>query len=380
MARKSRGAYRDYSSQQIQELIDLMICCGMSARQAGLSTGIVIRTAQHYVRQYRLKEDPEWLPGKKDSHIGGNNRKLTEDHTKFLMEFYDNNASAVLWEARDALYAKFPTLSIDLSNVHRHLVNHCSLTLKKLNKLLAKRNSQKTIEARIARINEWIADPIMDYTTNCVFVDEAGFNTYLRRNFGRSKRGTPAKQVVPSNRGITISIIGAICELGVIDLTLRKPNPVTKSTSLRGKKKSKRNDKSAEKTVEEVNGRVGTRAIHFLKFLDGVMNCLDMNGMQGRYIVMDNTTIHKTDELKDYIKERGYKAIYLPPYSPFLNPIEEFWAKVKAGVRRDCLTVKDNLSDRITEAAKKVTESNCQGYIRHSFSFFDRCLAGELNL
>ena len=106
MARKSRGAYRDYSSQQIQELIDLMICCGMSARQAGLSTGIVIRTAQHYVRQYRLKEDPEWLPGKKDSHIGGNNRKLTEDHTKFLMEFYDNNASAVLWEARDALYAK----------------------------------------------------------------------------------------------------------------------------------------------------------------------------------------------------------------------------------------------------------------------------------
>lgn len=121
---------------------------------------------------------------------------------------------------------------------------------------------------------------------------------------------------------------------------------------------------------------MGTRAIHFLKFLDGVMNCLDMNGMQGRYIVMDNATIHKTDEIKYYIKERGYKAIYLPPYSPFLNPIEEFWAKV----RRDCLTVKDNLSDRITEAAKKVTEPDCQGYIRHSFLFFDRCLAGELNL
>lgn len=194
-------------------------------------------------------------------------------------------------------------------------------------------------------------------------------------------QGTPAKQVVPSNRGVSISIIGAKCELGVIDLTLRKPTPVTKK-STKGKKKRKRNNDSAEEAVEaveEVNGRVGTRAIHFLEFLDGVLTSLDQNGMAGRYIVMDNATIHKTDEIRNYIQERGYKAAYLPPYSPFLNPIEEFWAKVKTGVRRDCLTVKGNLSERITEAAKLVTIEDCQGYIRHSMSFFDRCLAGELN-
>ncbi|GAN05286.1 hypothetical protein MAM1_0086c04756 [Mucor ambiguus] len=103
----------------------------------------------------------------------------------------------------------------------------------------------------------------MDYATNCVFVDEAGFNMHLRRNFGRSIKGNPAKQVVPSSRGVSISIIGAICELGVIDLTLRKPTPITKK-STKGKKKRKRNDDSAEEAVEaveaveEVNGRVGT--------------------------------------------------------------------------------------------------------------------------
>ncbi|KAG1098393.1 hypothetical protein G6F42_017998 [Rhizopus arrhizus] len=312
VARQFRGNYRSYTPQQIQALLDLAVFSGLSARKAGILAGIVVRTAQHYVRQYRLKEDPGWLPGMRMNSLGGNNRKLKEEHTAFLMDFFDNNPSAVL-----------PALSIDISSLHRHLVKHCSLALKRLNKLLAARNAPTTIETRIARINEWRADLEMDYAINCVFVDEAGFNMHLRRNFGRSIKGTPAKQVVPSNRGVSISIIGAICELGVIDLTLRKPTPVTKK-STKGKKKRKRNDDSAKEAVEEVNGRVGTRAIHFLEFLDGVLTSLDQNGMTGRYIVMDNATIHKTDEIRNYIQERGYKAAYLPSYSPFLNPIEEF--------------------------------------------------------
>lgn len=94
---------------------------------------------------------------------------------------------------------------------------------------------------------------------------------------------------------------------------------------------------------------------------------------------MDNASIHRTNEVKDCITERGYKPTYLPPYSPFLNPIEEFWAKVKTNVRRDCLTVNDNLGDRITEAGKLVTRSDCQGWIRHSMTFFERCVDGEIN-
>ena len=58
----------------------------------------------------------------------------------------------------------------------------------------------------------------MNWHKNCVFIDEAGFNMHIRRNFSRSKRGMPAKAVIPANRGITVSIIDAICEKGVIDL------------------------------------------------------------------------------------------------------------------------------------------------------------------
>ena len=197
---------------------------------------------------------------------------------------------------------------------------------------------------------------------------------HIRRNFGRSKRGLPAKVVLPANKGISISILGAICEKGVIDLTLRKPKAVQKKSA--SAKKRKRDDGKPTE-VPEVNARVGTRSEHFNEFISNAMDTLDKHNMQGRYLVLDNASIHKTDDVQKFIKTRGYKAVYLPPYSPFLNPIELFWSKLKAGVKRDCLTATDNLSARIVESAKQVNVEDCQNWIRHSASFFDRCLALE---
>lgn len=128
---------------------------------------------------------------------------------------------------------------------------------------------------REARVSEWIADTNMDFTHNYVFIDEAGFNMHLRRNFGRSKKGIPAKIIVPSIRGISITILGAICEIGIIDLTLRKPKAVPKP--------KKRKLDSTDKAVEEANGRVGTRTEHYIQFIKGLMNTLCASDMKGIY-------------------------------------------------------------------------------------------------
>lgn len=63
-----------------------------------------------------------------------------------------------------------------------------------------------------------------------------------------------------------------------------------------------------------------------------------------------------------------------------LNPIEEFWSKVKFGVRREELSEKDQLTPRIMDSVKKVSPTDCEGWIRHSISFFERCLNEEINL
>jgi hypothetical protein len=85
--------------------------------------------------------------------------------------------------------------------------------------------------------------------------------------------------VVPSNRDVSISILGAICESGLIDWTLRKPKAVQrKSTSI---KKRKRDNGEAVEEVK-VNARVGTRSEHFKNFVNGVMDTLDSHEMTGK--------------------------------------------------------------------------------------------------
>lgn len=51
--------------------------------------------------------------------------------------------------------------------------------------------------------------------------------------------------------------------------------------------------------------------------------------LKGHCIVMDNAPIHTAKEIDELITKRGYKSIYLFPYSPELNPIEQLWAIVK---------------------------------------------------
>ncbi|KAI8327570.1 hypothetical protein EDC96DRAFT_531664 [Choanephora cucurbitarum] len=94
-----------------------------------------------------------------------------------------------------------------------------------------------------------------------VFIDISSY-MHIHRVFGRSKRGVPAKAAIPANRGITVSIIGVICEKGMIDLSLCKSKAVQKKAN--GAKKRKRRNGKAEEV--ELNARVGTHSEHFLVF------------------------------------------------------------------------------------------------------------------
>lgn len=54
----------------------------------------------------------------------------------------------------------------------------------------------------------------------------------------------------------------------------------------------------------------------------------------GDYVILDNASIHKGNEIYDIAEEFGINIIYLPPYSPDLNPIEKVWAHFKNILRR----------------------------------------------
>jgi len=69
----------------------------------------------------------------------------------------------------------------------------------------------------------------------------------------------------------------------------------------------------------------------------------------GQVVIMDNATFHKSQKTKELIESAQCRVLFLPPYSPDLNPIEKFWSFLKRKVTETLKTIK-NLSEAIDHA------------------------------
>jgi transposase len=124
-----------------------------------------------------------------------------------------------------------------------------------------------------------------------------GSNLGLTRLYGRAEPGKRVREQVPGDRGGNGSTIGAIGLEGI-------------------------------RTGLSVPGAIdgGTMLFFVEELLAPTLNRGDM-------VVMDNNPIHKLDDIEDAIEAAGAWGLFLPTYSPDLNPIELCWAKVKALLR-----------------------------------------------
>jgi transposase len=85
----------------------------------------------------------------------------------------------------------------------------------------------------------------------------------------------------------------------------------------------------------------------------------------GQIIVMDNLSSHKGERVRELIEERGCELIYLPPYSPDLNPIEETFAKLKALLRRAAARSHEALVESMGAALDAITAQDAHGFFGH---------------
>jgi transposase len=86
----------------------------------------------------------------------------------------------------------------------------------------------------------------------------------------------------------------------------------------------------------------------------------------GDMVILDNLSSHKGDEVRRMIEARGAQRIFLPPYSPDLNPIELAFSKLKALLRKAAERSIDDLWWRIGEILDHVTPEECRNYLRHA--------------
>jgi transposase len=82
-------------------------------------------------------------------------------------------------------------------------------------------------------------------------------------------------------------------------------------------------------------------------------------------VVMDNARIHLGEMVKEAIEKAGAKIIYLSPYSPEFSPIENFWSKVKAILKKIKARTYKDLIEGIFNAMAQVTEQDIRNWFAH---------------
>jgi transposase len=163
-----------------------------------------------------------------------------------------------------------------------------------------------------------------------VFVDESGFHTSMTRLRARAPKGQRAYGRVPRNRGKNQTLIASLTLQGGMGAAL----------SIEGSTDSE----LFETYVEEL---------------------LAPTLEAGQVIVLDGLGAHRTERVRELVEERGADLLFLPSYSPDLNPIEEAFSKIKNIVRKAGARTRQALDEAIAEAMEAVGLEDVLGWFTH---------------
>jgi transposase len=164
-----------------------------------------------------------------------------------------------------------------------------------------------------------------------VFVDESGFHTSMTRLYARAPRGKRAYGKVPRNRGKNTTLIAAITIEGGMGETIA------------------------------VEGATDAEA-----FEAYVEHFLAPSLEEGQVVVLDGLGAHRTQKVRGLVERRGADLVFLPPYSPDLNPIEEAFSKIKQLVRKAGARTREALVEAIGRALAAITPQDAAGWFAHA--------------
>ena len=162
-----------------------------------------------------------------------------------------------------------------------------------------------------------------------VFVDECSTNTSLRPLYAWSRRGERALGSAPRNWGKNVTLLASMSAEGM-----------GRCLAVEG---------------------ATTRAV-FETYLGEV---LVPTLRPGQVVVMDNLSAHKGGRVRELLEEAGCDLVYLPPYSPDLNPIEQAFSKVKGLLRRAEARTREALVEAMGQALSAVTTQDAYDFLHH---------------
>jgi transposase len=213
---------------------------------------------------------------------------------------------------------------VSISTIVRAL-NDMKLTFKKKSLHASEQNRP---DVKLKR-EEWEqCMPGLD-VDKLVFFDEIGVNTKMTRLHGRCLQGQRLISFAPAGHYSNSTLMSGMRLNGVVAPML-------------------------------IDGPVNSET-----FAGYVEECLVPALEPGDTLIIDNLPAHKSPRVKAAVEGAGCMLVYLPAYSPDLNPIENMWSKVKASIRAAAARTLDAVVNAVGAALHSVTLSDCEGYFSH---------------
>lgn len=296
----------------------------VSARSAGPIFGLNPSTAQS-IWQRHTNGGTETL-----ARRGGSRKtKTTNDISEYVALLVEDSPDLTLKAiARKVQAEKHITLSE--STVMR-LCTSIGFTYKLLRLVPLARNDQEHIDARYVYASMFMREA-PDDRCNVIWADETGFNLHIRRSKGRSLRGQRASIVVPNSRGRNISVAAAMSSEGII------------------------------------HHQVQFGAYNSQLFADWITNIGVVLANRGRtncWVVLDNVRFHHSQIVSTAAQSVGITLVFLPAYSPMLNPTEFLFSKWKGAIKTSgSIYSRDSLLEVMEIGRRSITVSDCLGWIR----------------
>ncbi len=164
---------------------------------------------------------------------------------------------------------------------------------------------------------------------NLVVLDESGVNLAMVRLYGRALKGKRARGEKPQKRGRNISLITAL---------------------------------SSQKVLASVNIYGAVDGVTFEAF---IVKELVPKLWKDACVILDNAKIHQGEMVREAIEKVGGKLLDLSPYSPEFSPVENFWSKVKARLKKIGARTYKELIEGITNAMLSVTQEDIRNWFAH---------------
>jgi transposase len=304
--------------RELRERIIRAWASGCTYEQCAARFFVGRATVDRVIHKFRVSGSIDPLP-----HGGGHPRAIPIQARHVLADLIQSKPDATRRELQRAI-KDLLGLEVSETTIGREL-RSLDLTLKKKSLTATEQLRPDVVLRRQAFVKEVRQrDP-----RTLIFVDETGTHIAMTRRRAWAPRGQRARGIIPRNRGKVLSLIGGLSLGGLEALTVMEG---------------------------------GTTGPIFREF---IRSKLAPAINPGDSIIMDALGAHHAAGVRELLEACGAEILWLPPYSPDLNPIEFAWSKVKDVLRGVEARTKPNLQAAARRAARLVTSSDAEGWFRH---------------